>query len=77
MDSYDELFDEEHDEIMRDVRERQAETWEIMERFEDDPEGFRRWEEADLARFGYRLEPVDDKGGARLVRIDAAVNAAP
>jgi hypothetical protein len=77
MDSYDELFDEEHDEIMRDVRERQAHVAAMRERYKDDPEGYQRWEDALFARAGYRLEPVDDKGGARLVRIDAAVNAAP
>jgi hypothetical protein len=39
---YDEIFDEENDEIMRDVRARQAEVAEMYKRFDADP---RLWEE--------------------------------
>ena len=42
MDEYDELFAEENDEIMRGVRERQAEVAEMYKRFNADP---RLWEE--------------------------------
>jgi len=46
MDEYDELFDEEQDEIMRGVRERQAEVAEMYKCFNADP---RLWDE-DLAK---------------------------
>jgi hypothetical protein len=42
MDAYDEIFDEEQDEIMRDVRMRQAEVAEMYKRFNADP---RLWAE--------------------------------
>ena len=40
MDAYDELFSEEHDEIMRDVWERKARVSEMYERFGSDPRFF-------------------------------------
>jgi len=42
MDAYDEIFDDENDEIMRGVRERQSEVAEMYKRFNTDP---RLWEE--------------------------------
>jgi len=37
MDAYDEIFDDEKDEIMRDLRERQAEVREMYKRFDANP----------------------------------------
>ena len=37
MDTYDEIFDDEKDEIMRDLRERQAEVREMYKRFDANP----------------------------------------
>ena len=54
MDTYDELFSEEHDEIMRDLRNRQAEVREMYKRFDADP---RLWEEhiAQLKSEGWKF----------------------
>jgi len=54
MDAYDELFSEEHDEIMRGVRERKARVSEMYERFNADP---RLWEEdlAEIRAAGWKI----------------------
>ncbi|MDR1788134.1 MAG: hypothetical protein LBR16_06765 [Treponema sp.] len=71
MSRYTDILDEEHNEIMRDVRNRQAEAEAIYKRFEGNPEGYRQWMDADLAKHGWRLEPVGTNGLTRLVRIGA------
>jgi hypothetical protein len=63
------MLDEEHNEIMQDVRARQAEAWEAYKRFGVDPDGFRREEAAALEKLGFRLEPIGSDGTSRLVRI--------
>jgi len=67
--TYREMVDERNDEIMCDVRERQAHVAAMQERYKDDPEGFRQWEDALYARIGCRLEPIGDTGMSRLVDI--------
>ena len=54
MDAYDEFFSEEHDEIMRDLRDRQAEVREMYKRFNADP---RLWEDdvAQLKAEGWKF----------------------
>jgi len=69
MSRYTDMLDEEHNEIMRDVRERQAEAREAYKRFDVDPEGFRREEAAALAKLGFRVEPVGTDGVTRIVSI--------
>jgi hypothetical protein len=63
------MLDEEHNEIMRDVRARQAEVREMYKRFEGDPEGLKRERESNLARLGFRYEPTGH-GTTRLVKIE-------
>jgi hypothetical protein len=63
------MMDEENDEIMREMRDRQAEVRAIQKRFEGDPEGYRRFMNDGFAQAGFRLEPVGTDGRSRLVRI--------
>jgi hypothetical protein len=65
--TYREMMDERNDEIMCDVRERQAQVLEMYERHKGDPEGLRQEEDAMYARLGWRLEPIGDTGSSRLV----------
>jgi hypothetical protein len=76
MSRYTDMLDEEHNEIMRDVRARQAEAWEAYKRFSVDPEGFRREEAAALEKLGFRSEPTGH-GTTRLVRIEQPVAEVP
>jgi hypothetical protein len=67
--TYREMVDERNDEIMCDVRERQAHVMAMQERYKDDPEGYKRWQDALFARAGFRLEPIGDTGMSRMVDI--------
>jgi len=63
-------MDERNDEIMCEMRERQAEVRAIKERFKGDPEGYRRFMDAELAKLGFGWAPAGEDGANRLVRID-------
>jgi len=67
--TYREMMDERNDEIMCEMRERQAQVAAMYERHQGDPDGLRREEDALFARIGCRLEPVGDSGMTRLVPI--------
>jgi hypothetical protein len=56
--TYREMMDEENDEIMRDVRDRQAQVRELYRLFAGDREGLRRHEEAALAKLGFKVVPT-------------------
>jgi hypothetical protein len=66
--TYREMMDERNDEIMCDVRERQAHVMAMYERHKGDPEGLRREEDAIFERLGWQFEPVGDTGMRRLVK---------
>jgi len=67
--TYREMVDERNDEIMCDVRERQAHVAAMQEYYKDDPAGYKRWQDALYARIGCRLEPIEGTDMSRLVRI--------
>jgi hypothetical protein len=66
--TYREMMDEENDEIMREMRDRQAEVRAIQKRFEGDPEGYRRFMDAQIEALGFRNEPTGH-GTTRLVKM--------
>jgi len=74
--TYREMMDERNDEIMCDVRKRQANAAALYERFKGDREGLRRYEEANLVKLGFRSEPTGH-GTTRLVRIEQSQEDAP